>query len=260
MSVDEKMTAIADAIRGYTSKSDKLNLDGMATGISEVYGNGRTEGYSEGHSEGLSEGREQGYSFGFEEGKQVEYDAFWDVLQKYGNEANYNYAFAYGKFTDANYKPKYPILTLAGTTPASGTFYEAKDITDIKVPFICKARAYETFYSCSNLVKIPEFNVTQDTLFRNTFSQDRALEEINMTGTIGQNGFDIHWSENLNKKSIESIINALSSNTEGLEITLPKTAVNNAFGINVDDASTYPEGSEYYVLRQSKSNWTIKYS
>lgn len=232
MSVNEKMTAIADAIRDKTKETEPLTLDAMATEIPKV----------------------------FDAGGKAEYDAFWDVFQNYGNEVSYSYAFAYGRFTDANYNPKYPILTLAGTTPASATFYEAKDITDIKVPFICKARAYETFYSCFSLVKIPEFNVTQDTLFRNTFSQDRALEELNITGTIGQNGFDIHWSNNLNKKSIESIIKALSNDTEGLEILLPKIAVNNAFGINVDDASTYPEGSEYYILRQSKSNWTIKYS
>jgi hypothetical protein len=41
---------------------------------------------------------------------------------------------------------------------------------------------------------------------------------------------------------------------------LSKAAVNNAFGIDVDDASTYPEGSEYYNLRYSKSNWTFNYA
>lgn len=37
MSVKEKMTAIADAIRGKTGKTEKLTLDAMASGVNEVY-------------------------------------------------------------------------------------------------------------------------------------------------------------------------------------------------------------------------------
>jgi hypothetical protein len=64
----------------------------------------------------------------------------------------------------------------------------------------------------------------------------------------------------LSKESIISIINALSPTATSKSITLSTEAVNNAFGIDVDDESTYPEGSEYYNLRYSKSNWTINYN
>lgn len=76
---------------------------------------------------------------------------------------------------------------------------------------------------------------------------------------IACNGLDLQWSTSLNNTSITSIINALSTTTTGKSITLSKTAVNKAFGINVDDTTTYPEGSEYYNLRHSKDNWTINY-
>lgn len=64
----------------------------------------------------------------------------------------------------------------------------------------------------------------------------------------------------LSKASITSIINALSTTKSGLSITFSADAVNNAFGIDVGDESTYPEGSEYYALRHSKDNWTINYN
>ena len=72
----------------------------------------------------------------------------------------------------------------------------------------------------------------------------------------------------LNKKSIICLFNALSSTVSGKTLTLKKSAVNEAFGIDVDDPSTWevygPEGawfstSAYCHLRHSKDNWTISY-
>ena len=37
MGIDEKMTAIADAIRSKTGGEDALTLDDMASGINDVY-------------------------------------------------------------------------------------------------------------------------------------------------------------------------------------------------------------------------------
>lgn len=42
MSVNEKMTAIADAIRDKTGKTEPLTLDGMASGVNEVYEAGQS--------------------------------------------------------------------------------------------------------------------------------------------------------------------------------------------------------------------------
>ena len=95
--------------------------------------------------------------------------------------------------------------------------------------------------------------------YDNIFAGASALEEITITGTIGQNGFSISPCVKLSKDSIKSVINALSTTTSGLTVTLSKTAVNNAFGIDVDDTTTWAEGTEYYELRHSKDNWTISY-
>lgn len=97
------------------------------------------------------------------------------------------------------------------------------------------------------------------TKYTNTFQYSYVLEHMIVEGTIAQNGFNVRWSTNLDKESITSIINALSTTTSGLTVTLSKTAVNNAFGIDVDDPTTYPEGSEWYELRHSRDNWTVNF-
>ncbi len=48
MSVNEKMTAIAQRIRNYTGKTEKLSLDKMEASIDEVYEKGKREGYYDG--------------------------------------------------------------------------------------------------------------------------------------------------------------------------------------------------------------------
>jgi hypothetical protein len=91
----------------------------------------------------------------------------------------------------------------------------------------------------------------------NVFNYCPELEELNISGVIKCNGFDVHWSPKLNKASIESIINALSATESGLTVTFSKTAVNNAFEIDIDDESTWT--FEWLALRGTKSNWTFNY-
>lgn len=75
MSVNEKMTAIADTIRNHTSETYKLTLDAMPGEINRACMinrlNGSTEGYnigySAGHEEGKTEGIEEGYNSATEE-------------------------------------------------------------------------------------------------------------------------------------------------------------------------------------------------
>ena len=66
--VNDKMTAIADAIRERTGETEPLTLDDMATDIPKVY----------------------------EKGKQAERDEFWDAYQENGKRTQYNFAFAVG--------------------------------------------------------------------------------------------------------------------------------------------------------------------
>lgn len=139
MSVAEKLTAIADRIRSYTANTDKLTLDGMASGVQEVYGvgiaHGQDSGYENGYMDGYNEGEEDGWSDGYgegldhgvvqgieegiEQGKRDAYDEFWDNFQQNGTRTNYNACFGAG-WTVELFKPKYQIKA----SHANFTFFD----------------------------------------------------------------------------------------------------------------------------------------
>ena len=77
-----------------------------------------------------------------------------------------------------------------------------------------------------------------------------------MSGEVGN---DINFGTcPLNKASIVSVINALSATTSSKTVTFKKTAINSAFGINIDNESTYT--TEWNTLRGSKSNWNFSFA
>ena len=144
--------------------------------------------------------------------------------------------------------------------PNTNEMFNSAYISHIGVIDLTKSTTVNTStFGSAWIETIDELKVTENTKFSSTFSGATALENITITGTIGQNGFSVAQSTKLSPESITSIINALSTTTSGLTVTLSKTAVNNAFGINVDDPTTWAEGTEYYELRHSRDNWTITY-
>ena len=245
MSVNEKMTAIADRIRLYTGGTKKITLDDMPEEIGMVNISGYNNGFTEGRESAYLIGYEEGKAQGIEVGKQAERDAFWDEFQN----GSYYYAFSYGKFSDENYNPIRDIVVANGSTTGRYMFYNATGITDTKVSIYAtgtSANLQNSFAGCPNLKYIRKLVVAAHTTFSNAFNNAEALEMLMLEGTIGQNGFDVHWSAFLNKASIESIINALSTTTSGLTVTLSQTAVNNAF-----------TAEEWDALEATKTNWTI---
>ena len=80
--------------------------------------------------------------------------------------------------------------------------------------------------------------------------------EIKYNGNTIASSLDMKSCTLLSKASITSIINALSSTTSGLTVTLSKTAVNTAFETESGgaDGST---SQEWLALATTKSNWTI---
>lgn len=269
MSVNEKMTAIADQIRLFTGESKKLTLDDMADEIDMVhisgynngfsegtssgyalgYDEGKTEGhtsgYNSGYAVGISEGTSQGYTIGFEDGKR----SFWGVFQNYGKSegANYYYAFYADRFDDTTYNPEYDIIVEEGITTGRNVF-QGCTLTDIKVSFYANSNSTNLcFYGASKLKRIPLFYVYETTAYDRTFQGCGELVELTMGGTIGKNGFDVSACKKLNRASIESIINALSATISGLTVTLSKEAVDNAF-----------TAEEWDALIATKSNWTIE--
>lgn len=222
----------------------------------------------------------------YERGRKDECDEFWDSFQEYGNRTVYRAAFS--KFKNEIFKPKYDIVFPNYNTSleCARLFYEC-DVTGsytqilkdlgITIDFSRCTVMQETFASCSfseitvyaPLAKsgygtfsyawnLEELNLTvsDDFAWEQTLYDCYKLKTLILGCTITKNGFSTSLCRRLSKISIENIINALSSTTSKLTVTLSKTAVDKAFETSegTNDGSTSQEWSE---LEATKTNWTI---
>lgn len=278
---EEDIRALAEEIRDRSGGGGRMTVKQMKDGIANVYYFGEGNGYSDGYIGGFEYGKEQGKTEGLAEGKseayaevepintQLEntlygtdtggksyYDEFWDNFQNYGKKSSYPNAFTLisytsGGWTDATYNPKYEIVCNGNANGANSVFVWNNQISDIKVPMDCRGVAMTSTFlgTYKTLKRIPLLRVNEQTTYASTFDYCQGLTNFTIDGTIGQNGFNVQWSTKLSKASIISIINALSTTTSGLSVTLSKTAVETAFG------STASE--EWIALINARSNWTI---
>lgn len=231
----------------------------------------------------IAENQQKVYEAGRERGQCD----FWDGYQQNGEKVSYRYAFMYTGWTDETFKPKYDfhiadayrmfkytrIKKLAQDLRNCNVVFDTSNCENFDemfqeskvtyLPTIDMRKAIYTKYtfrSCPNLVSIEKLIASSKTNYNSyCFNGCTNLVQVIFEGEIAKSGLNLQWSTKLDRDSIKSIINALSSTTNGLSITLSKTAVNTAFGIDVDDATTWGEGTEYYNLRHSKDNWTISY-
>lgn len=222
----------------------------------------------------------------FDSGKQAEYDKFWDSYQENGNRTNYEYCFSGRGWNDETFKPKYDmVVTISGNmfsfcgvtdmikalenagvkldlSKAVSTSYLLQSTLITRFPTIdTSSRKGIDYFLLGNIAleyveKIILKSDGSQTFNAYSFLNNQKLKDIYFEGVIGQNGFDISSSPLLSKASIESIINALSTVTSGLTVTLSKTAVNNAFetSVGASDGST---SQEWLDLIATKPNWTI---
>lgn len=280
MSVNEKMTAIADTIRSFTGKSGKLGLDDMPGAINEaVAANGYDAGYSKGYEEGEENGYINGYADGNDdgriEGKQAEYDRFWDAYQDYGNQSVYDNCFSGAGWTEETFKPKYDVVTYSAYMlfRKTGIVDLGKAIRNSGKRVVIDTDIIQYTFNYTNLEVIDGVEFTKpitrlDSVFNNSrklryvqtlpissnatqltgFGANDALETISFSGTIPVD-LNMGSSPKLNKSSIENIFGCLSVTATGKTLTLSKTAVETAFGSTT--------AAEWTALVATKSNWTI---
>lgn len=207
--VNEKMTAIADAIRNKTGGVDPLTLDDMAENIPNVY----------------------------DAGRQAEYDKFWDAFQTKGNKKLYTYAFSGGCWTDDTFRPKYDI-TIEGTNATIGIF-NYTGIVDLKGclerqgvkldfsqytgglgnPFTwanieilpdldCSNATAVSFYYAYKLREVGTIKVRDDGQVSWNFEGATQIEIITIDGPLGKS-FNVSYCKKLTHDSLMSFVNAL---------------------------------------------------
>jgi len=260
MSVNEKMTAIADAIRERTGETEPLTLDDMAENIPNVYKSGYEQGFSEGESageaDGYIKGNEEGYKSGYEQGKQAQYDEFWDAYQDDGDRTDYQYAFA--RWRSGAFRPKYDIkpggsiammfaysklTNVAQMLEDCGVVLDTSGVTSFndfasysntltRLPEISTIGASSLngiFYNCAVLATIDKLIFKSDgsqTWATTAFQGLPSLKNIVIEGKIGAS-LSLANSSKLTYVSLISIINALYdySDTDATKtLTLHATA------------------------------------
>lgn len=257
--VEEKLTAINDAIRSKTGKTGKLDLDQMAESIPEVYDKG------------------------FEAGK----GAYWDDLQQNGKRKDYDYMFSGYYWTPDTFDPKHipvkperaagmfanaakltvdlseekykKIIDLSECTAFSSTFAESgiTGVGIINATLNPNNRISYGFQSAKNLKKIEKFITSEVVTYSQTFSYCNSLEDITVEGVIGADISFLHSP--LNAKSLVSVVEHLSDTASGKTATFKQFAIDNAiFPVTSEKTSiTYASWDE---LKATKQNWSFAYA
>ncbi len=242
--------------------------------------------YNAGFERGKAEGGDT--ESAFEAGKQAEYDAFWDSYQSNGNRQDYSCAFSGNAWTEETFKPKYDIVPTSASRIFSHTGIKdlKKALEDANIVFDFSKVTTCSYFSNENtkIERIPTIDTTslkgmgyflhgcrnleyvEKIILKNDGSQEFTssysfgtcpkLKEIRFEGVIGTPNFNISTAKGLSKESIISVINALSTNTSGIAVTLSLEAVNKAFETSegANDGST---SAEWLALIGTRSNWTI---
>lgn len=185
----------------------------------------------------------------YEAGKQAEYDAFWDAYQSNGTIGYCPYMYAGRGWRAGTFKPKYDIRPTSGATGLfresyifnlraillscgvtldlsgctgdfSSSFAYSKFTVLPKLDFSSAQKLTSTFSAATNLTEIEEIVVHEDLDYSAPFYKCTSLEQLIVTGTIGQNGFDVSACTLLSHDSLMSIINALKDGVSSLTVTL----------------------------------------
>lgn len=213
--------------------------------------------------------------------------ALWNGIQQDGNRKDYNNAFRLWRNMGEIWLPNHDIKP----TTASYMFYNAVGLTNL--PERCKelgmtmdfanSTGFTQFGAYSSITHLGVVDMRKCSAVSSALQNMTALVQVHLIvkedGSQALNSCFTGCSKlaeltieggiktttsfgacPLNKASIENVYRVLLSSASGQTVTFKKTAVNAAFGIDVDDESTFPEGSEYYELRNSKSNWTVSYA
>lgn len=151
-----------------------------------------------------------------------------------------------------------PPLNTDSAITMNSMFYSCYNLVSVSLSNTRKVTDLrDMFYNCTRLVEVEcEMDWTSVMNCGNCFYGCESLEKLIISGVISVNGFDVSWSSKLTKDSLISIINALSSTTEGLTVTLSLSAINKAF----ETSPGLLNGSESYEwseLHTSKDNWNV---
>lgn len=250
MALTDKLTNIADAIRGKTGKTEELTLDQMATEIAGIQAGGGASGESPfDHAVGLAY-------------------AFYGATLPNGTELNVSFG------DKAIMRTSYP-----NTNVLNNTFYCCEGVKSVKISsklaFLKPFSMSYGFSTCSSLETIDltgmpqpmvlssidrcfqnctvlkavlgELDVSNCANFNNSFANTEVLETISFKAETIKKSLSINKTSHLTDATIQNIIDGLADLTGGTAQTLTLHAT---VGAKLTDAQK---------ASASAKNWTISY-
>ena len=198
----------------------------------------------------IAENEQKVFDAGYEKGKaegggDSYYDTFWDSFQDNGNRRTYMYGFAGTGWTPTTFKPKYPIivkddasymfaycdmlgldfvengieLDISGATTVTYMFRYSNGITRVGVLDFSNCKELNRPFYSTQIKTIDCIIVHENLSYTNTFDYSNNLENLTVSGTIGKS-ISFTSCQNLTADSVQSIIDALITITDGVTRTL----------------------------------------
>lgn len=195
--LDGKLTAIADAIRGKTGKSDPLTLDGMAQGVAEVFENGATS---------LIENMTSANHLFSSENERRHNEGIFDAFMSADLS---NILRAQYMFQGNNWLTDFVLPTTLRPTLIHYMFQNCTTVKRVS-GFDAMSVGVLTgiFDGCTSLVDAGTLNFSKVRYVTNAFRNCSALEEIRVSGDIGVN---VSFADSpLSAESIQSIVDHLT--------------------------------------------------
>ncbi len=213
----------------------------------------------------------------YEAGKKAAYDDFWDDVQKNGIREDYHMVFCGKSWNNNTFKPKYPIGKI---TNAQLFFYEnnVTDGYDYIKNLDCSAStniaqmfqgslvnhvgvidatgaggAYATFANTPQLHTIDKFVVDEDVTYSYTFHAAVALENIRISGTIGQD-ISISWCNKISLPSAISFLLALA------DLSQSGTTKTITMSFATDQKYYFDEAWKHNKAQAREKGWTIVFA
>lgn len=244
--LDATFTGIADAIREKTSITEKFSQDDMAEKIPSVYESGQADGVGKGRISFIKDMDNLAYFFSLQNGVSRNMQLLDEIMQAdLSNIVAAGYMFYQNNAITEIHFPN--TFNPTGVASLCHSCTKLVRVSGLENATNVMTATY-LFYGCKSLVDAGTIYCSPSTTLGYAFANCTALQEIRIRGTIGV-AINLSYSEKLSKTSIESVINALSTTTTGITLSLSRTAVTSAFG------STTAE--KWTNLIGTKPNWTI---
>lgn len=228
MSISNVLTSLANNMRSYSGKKDKLSLEDMISMPGEIFTRGHNAGKTAGYNEGYNAGIKIAEAKPYVNTTKRKSFRYWYPLNEDVSMLQ-NLDTSQGTDFQQMFEGNTGIVALD-----SFSWDVSKGKNFSRMCFGCNRLSYgpilnsssgenflNAFNGCTALYSV-SLDLSSATTYTNIFYNCTNLTNVTITGTIKikDNNFKVNYSENLTVESMMSFINAFQDNTGGTQYTV----------------------------------------